>query len=198
MGLVKKTMLIVSIDSAIERLQRLQPQRKWWRRWARRAAVAILLRETAAGLEMLMIERAQRPGDPWSGHMAFPGGMQSGADRHSLAAAVRETAEEIGLELGRGAPVARLSEIYTPSHRGPRPIMITPYVFVLHDEPALTFNHEVAAALWVPLHFLADTRNRGDIRWRQLRLPCYDWQGRRIWGLSLQMIDELLKHLRIE
>ena len=191
-------MLIVSIENAVERLQRLQPQRKWWRRWARRAAVAILLRETSAGLEMLMIERAQRSGDPWSGHMAFPGGMQSGADRHSLAAAIRETREEVGLDLERGAPIARLSEISTPSHRGPRPMIITPYVFVLRDEPVLSFNHEVAAALWVPLHFLADARNRGDIRWRQLRLPCYDWEGRRIWGLSLQMIDELLKHLRIE
>jgi 8-oxo-dGTP pyrophosphatase MutT (NUDIX family) len=156
-----------------------------------------LLRERAAGLEILMIERAQRSGDPWSGHMAFPGGMQSGTDRHSLAAAVRETWEEIGLDLRTGAPIARLSEVYTPSHRGPRPMLITPYVFVLHDEPAFTFNHEVADALWVPLHFLADLSNRGDIRWRHLLLPCYMWQGRRIWGLSLQMLEELLNQLRV-
>lgn len=191
-------MLTISIDNAVERLQRLQPQRKWWRRWARRAAVAILLRERAGGLEMLMIERAHRPGDPWSGHMAFPGGMLSAHDRHSLAAAVRETHEEIGLDIGVATPIARLSEIVSPSHRGPRPLIITPYVFALHDEPTFTFNHrEVADALWVPLHFLNDAANRGSLRWRQLQLPCYDWQGRRIWGLSLQMIDELLSHLRI-
>jgi 8-oxo-dGTP pyrophosphatase MutT (NUDIX family) len=186
-----------SIDAAIERLRQLQPRRRWWRHWARRASVAILLREREAGLEVLMIERAQRAGDPWSGHMAFPGGMQSGADRHSLAAAVRETDEEIGLDLHTVVPIARLSEIYTPSHRGPRPMLITPYVFVLHDEPAFTFNHEVADALWVPLHFLADLSNRGDIRWRHLLLPCYLWQGRRIWGLSLQMLEELLNQLRV-
>lgn len=190
-------MLTVSIEHAIERLQRLQPERKWWRRWARRAAVAIVLRERGAGLEMLMIERAQRPGDPWSGHMAFPGGMLSALDRHSLAAAVRETREEIGLDIERPGPIARLSEISSPSHRGPRPLIITPYVFALHEEPAFTFNHEVADAIWVPLQFLGDDANRGSLRWRQLQLPCYDWQGRRIWGLSLQMIDELLSHLRM-
>lgn len=191
-------MLMLSIENAVERLQRLQPQRKWWRRWARRAAVAILLREGPAGLEMLMIERAQRAGDPWSGHMAFPGGMLSALDRHSLAAAIRETGEEIGLDLGQHAPVARLSEISSPSHRGPRPMTITPYVFVLRDEPAFTLNHEVAAVLWVPLRFLGDAANRGAVRWRHLQLPCYDWEGRRIWGLSLQMIEELLSHLHIE
>lgn len=191
-------MLMISIEGAIERLQRMQPQRKWWRRWARRAAVAILLRESPAGLEMLMIERAQRKGDPWSGHMAFPGGMLSGLDRHSLAAAIRETHEEIGLDLRRDEPVARLSEISSPSHRGPRPMTITPYVFVVRDEPEFTFNHEVAAAVWVPLQFLGDATNRRAIRWRNLQLPCYDWEGRRIWGLSLQMIEELLSHLYIE
>lgn len=195
--LVENAMLMISIESAIERLQRLQPQRKWWRRWARRAAVAILLRERGDGLEMLMIERAHRPGDPWSGHMAFPGGMLSALDRHSLAAAARETHEEIGLDIGEWTPVARLSEISSPSHRGPRPLIITPYVFIVRDEPAFTFNHEVADALWVPLHFLNDAANRGVVRWRQLQLPCYDWEGRRIWGLSLQMIEELLSHLRM-
>lgn len=189
---------MISIEGAVERLQYLRPQRKWWRRWARRAAVAILLRERDGRLEMLMIERAHREGDPWSGHMAFPGGMLSALDRHSLAAAVRETREEIGLDIGNHAPVARLSEIASPSHRGPRPLIITPYVFALPGEPTFTFNHEVADALWVPLHFLDNAANRSFIRWRQLQLPCYDWQGRRIWGLSLQMIEELLGHLRIE
>lgn len=69
---------------------------------------------------------------------------------------------------------------------------------MVRDEPAFTFNHEVATALWVPLRFLSDTTNRSAIRWRHLQLPCYDWEGRRIWGLSLQMIEELLSHLHIE
>jgi hypothetical protein len=50
----------------------------------------------------------------------------------------------------------------------------------------------------VPLSFLVDQANREQMQWRQLRLPCYFWQGRRIWGLSLMMLDEMLQHLAIE
>src|SRR5690625_6874508 len=75
-------------------LQQRRAGRKWYRRWAPRAAVAMALREQAGSLSVLMIERASRVGDPWSGHMAFPGGMMERTDRDSLTTARRETAEE--------------------------------------------------------------------------------------------------------
>lgn len=193
-------MLVVSVEQLAARLQLLRPRRKWWRRWARRAAVALLLREGAAGLELLMIRRAERAGDRWSGHMGFPGGGVDGADRHSLAAAVRETWEEIGLDLTRHASVvARLSDIVSVPHHGQRrPLVISPYVFTLHSLPPLTPNAEVADVLWVPLRLFADPANRGSIEWRNLKLGCYRWQEQRIWGLSLAMIDELMRQLGVE
>src|SRR5437870_1501228 len=65
----------------------------------RRAAVAIVLRDGASGIEVLFIHRAEHPDDPWSGHMAFPGGRAEDGEPPVLTA-MRESAEEVGLDLG--------------------------------------------------------------------------------------------------
>lgn len=192
-------MYFSSLEQLARRLYELRARRKWWRRWARRSAVALLLREGTAGIELLMIRRAERAGDRWSGHMGFPGGGVHGDDRHSLAAAVRETLEEVGVDLAEhGRLVARLSDLVTVPHHGQRrPMVISPYIFIAHSLPPLTLNGEVAEVVWVPLRFFADHANRGSIEWRHLRLGCYTWRGQRIWGLSLAMIDEMMRHLGV-
>jgi 8-oxo-dGTP pyrophosphatase MutT (NUDIX family) len=193
--------VVETLEEARLRLQGWRARRKWWRALARKSAVAIPLREGADGLEILMIERAHREGDRWSGHMAFPGGMLHVLDRNSLAGAVRETHEEIGIDLGnRGVLLARLSDIGSPSHVGHRrPLVISPYVFGVRDEVEPALNHEVASVVWVPLTFLADYRNRDEMEWRHgrhsRRLSFYMYADKRIWGLSLRMIDELLARL---
>ena len=190
--------MIGTLEQAQTQLHRLRARRKWWRALARRSAVAIPLREGAEGLELLMIERAQREGDRWSGHMAFPGGMLHEDDANSLAGALRETREEIGIDLDRrGRLLTRLSDIGSHSHAGHRrPLVISPYVFAVEGEVMPRLNHEVASVLWVPLSFLADQRNRAMMDWqykmRNLRLPYYVYADKRIWGLSLRMIDEML------
>ena len=70
---------------------------------AARAAVALILREGARGLEILFIRRAEHPHDPWSGQMAFPGGRAEPGEEDLRATAVRETAEEIGVDLETAA-----------------------------------------------------------------------------------------------
>lgn len=191
----------MSLIEAQQRIERFRAQRKWYRRWARRAAVAMVLRERDGQLQTLMIERAIRAGDPWSGHMAFPGGMLERWDAHSLAAARRETLEEVGLDTSRDTRVlGRLSDRVSRSHRGRLPMIITPYVFALENRPALKINYEVADTLWVPLDFLAERENRQRMQWRHrgldLDLPCYFYCDRRIWGLSLMMLDELMAVLQ--
>jgi 8-oxo-dGTP pyrophosphatase MutT (NUDIX family) len=178
-------------------LQRRKPRKRWWRRWVKRCAVAIILRERDHRLEVLMIRRAEREGNPWSGHMAFPGGGMETDDQHSLAAAMRETEEEVGIELARcGHCIGRLSDIVSRTHQGRRPMVVTPYVFHLHVVPDIQMNHEVAEVVWVPLDFLADHGNREEMKHHfrgiNLTLPCYFYRKRCIWGLSLAMLDELL------
>ena len=89
-----------------------RPGRKWLKGLRKRAAVALILQLHAGELCVLMIRRAEHEGDPWSGHMAFPGGRLEAQDRNGLAAARRETEEEIGLHLGTGEPcIGRLSDL---------------------------------------------------------------------------------------
>ena len=187
----------LAVDDVIRVLEGFEPRFHPGGDSGRRAAVAALLRAGADSAELLFIHRAEDPRDPWSGHMAFPGGRVDASDRDPLAAAIRETVEEVGLDLeGHGRLVGRLSDV-TAVARGRRlGLVIQPFVFVVDRAPELRLNHEVQQAVWVPLSFLADTANRSTLQWRygdvEVPLPCYRYEGHVIWGLTFGMVDELL------
>ncbi len=152
-------------------------------------------------MRILMIKRAECDGDPWSGHMAFPGGQMDSVDRHGFDVAVRETEEEIGLSLGAADPcIGRLSEIMTHPQIKKRPMIVSPYIFRLDREVNFTLNYEVAEVVWVPLAYLLERKNREKMTWNrngmEIPLPCYRYEGRQIWGLSLMMLDEFLGLLK--
>ena len=73
------------------------------------AAVAVILAPDPDAL--LLIRRAERAGDPWSGHMALPGGRQEPTEPDLFTTAVRETAEEVGLTLGRRNLIGALDDV---------------------------------------------------------------------------------------
>lgn len=120
----------------------------------RRAAVALVLHDVEEGPEMLFIERAEREGDPWSGHMAFPGGRVDARDAGDpQTAAERETREEVGLDLVDAARLGRLGDLSGhPTHE--HPLVISAFVYAIATRRPLTLNHEVRAALWVPVRAL--------------------------------------------
>jgi 8-oxo-dGTP pyrophosphatase MutT (NUDIX family) len=163
----------------------------------KRSAVAMILQLHEGQLHILMIKRAEREGDPWSGHMAFPGGRMDPGDANGFAVAIRETEEEIGLTLeSEDLCIGRLSEINARPQRGAFGMAVSPFVFRLDRDVSFAPNYEVAEVVWVPLEFLLDPDNREQMSWkykgRKLPLPCYMFEGRRIWGLSLMMLDELM------
>jgi 8-oxo-dGTP pyrophosphatase MutT (NUDIX family) len=183
-------------------LNKHRPRKRALRLVLKRSAIAMILRKSGHETEVLMIKRAESEGDPWSGHMAFPGGRMEPGDRHGLDIARRETEEEIGLTLGKADPcIGRLSDIMTHPQLKRRPMIVSPYVFRLDREVRFTPNYEVAEVIWVPLAFLMQRSNRQKMHWRRggvdLPLPCYHYQGRTIWGLSLMMLDELLDLLHL-
>lgn len=188
---------VALLQLAEDRLAQHRARRQWLRPIMRRAAVALILKVFEGELHVLMIRRAERPGDPWSGQMAFPGGRLEPRDAHGFACACRETEEEIGVRLGDDdACLGRLSELNARPGRLRRGLAITPFVFRVERPLDVVPNHEVAEVVWVPLEFLLDTDNRSSMRWerdgRSLEMPCYHFGGRRIWGLSLKMLDELM------
>jgi 8-oxo-dGTP pyrophosphatase MutT (NUDIX family) len=161
------------------------------------AAVAAVVRQARDGVEMLFIHRAEDPKDPWSGHMAFPGGRVEERDADSLAAAMRETREEVDLDLEEyGVFLGRLSDVAAVGRGRPMSLVVEPYVFCIEDRPLLDPNHEVEEVVWVPLDFLLDRSNRSTIPWQHgevsVSLPCYRYQHHVIWGLTFGMVDELL------
>jgi 8-oxo-dGTP pyrophosphatase MutT (NUDIX family) len=173
------------------------PDKKMLRRLMKRSAVAMILQVREGELHILMIKRAEREGDPWSGHMAFPGGRMDSADAHGYAVAVRETEEEVGLFLGEEDQcIGRLSDLHARPHRGPFGLAVSPFVFRLDREVTFTPNYEVAEVIWVPLAFLLDEDNQQELVWTyrgvQVPMPCYWYKGRCIWGLSLMMLGELM------
>lgn len=179
-------------------LKPLRPRKLPFRRRVARAAVALIHRRSGDGeLELLFIQRAVREGDPWSGHMAFPGGRLESGDTSSRNTAMRETLEETGLDLFRyGRHRARLSDLLTRQHNRWRPMVVTPHVFEWGGPEALDLNHEVEGRVWIPLSYLADPANQSTLTWStrfgELEMPCCRYRGYCIWGLSYSMLQEFL------
>lgn len=165
------------------------------------SAVAVVLRESprSGRIEVLLVRRAERAGDPWSGHMAFPGGRRQPEDRDLRATAERELAEETGLdvrELGARLP-SGLGDLVTRAHERPVPMLVRPFLFRIAGRPTWRLGAEVSEAVWVPLDFFARAANRVSMGWRfagvDWRVPSYVYARRRVWGLTLMVLDELVR-----
>lgn len=174
-----------------------RPLRMPGRRVVRRAAVAAVFGQHDGDLCALLIKRAQRAGDPWSGHMALPGGRLDSVDSHAEAAARRETQEETGLRLEADDCIGRLSDRLTRAHSKPVPMVVSAFAYACPQNAGeIALNHEVDAALWVPLAYLAAPEHRERMRWKigpvRMHLPCCDYRGYRIWGLTLMLLDEVV------
>lgn len=164
-----------------------------------RAAVAMVLAPADEGARLLLIKRAEHPRDPWSGHMAFPGGRRDPGDADLVRTAIRETREEVGLDLDRhGSLVARLDDLTAVAGGRNLDMVISPFLFVVEREhPTRIDSTEVAAALWVPLQVFRDERHHGSIRFERdggrMEFPAFHYGEHRVWGLTYRMIRGFLE-----
>ena len=164
----------------------------------KRAAVALVLRESASGPEALFIERAKHPGDPWSGHMAFPGGRVDAGDENARAAAERETREEVGVDLAPAELLGRLDDL-EGRHAGRRSGLVISAFVYHHPAPGpLRPNHEVETALWVSLPSLRDPFRHVD---HAIHDDLRPFPGIRVgeadphvvWGLTYRFVELFLE-----
>lgn len=164
----------------------------------RHAAVAFILRERAdGGAESLFIKRSERDDDPWSGHMAFPGGRRDPGDESLEATARRETLEEVGLELDSGQCFGRLHDIYGGRLHSYK-MSVSPFLFHTTEGHELTFNDgEVADAVWVPLSILSDPAQIREYIFHldphRRPFPSFHYNDYVIWGLTFRIIANFLE-----
>ena len=167
----------------------------------RRAAVAMVLRpagDDGPGVEVLFIERAEFAGDPWSGHMAFPGGRVERNDDDARAAAERETLEEVGSTRAGAGPLGQLDDL-RGRHAGREiPMVISAFVYRVSDPAPLEPNYEVRSAFWFPLDALLEPARRDRYEIRGLEFPgILVGEPRRhvVWGLTYRFVESFFERL---
>ena len=159
------------------------------------AAVAVIVVPDPDAL--LLIRRAQRDGDPWSGHMALPGGRRQVEDPDLVATAIRETSEEVGVALTATNLVGALDDVAPRTPVLP-PIAVRPFVFSLPARPELVPNAEVAAVEWITLDSL---QAPGARRMVEVAVaggsrvtPAYVTPGGVVWGMTERILSLLFGH----
>ena len=161
-----------------------------------RAAVALIVAPDPDAI--LLILRAERPGDPWSGQMGLPGGRSSPADRDLLETAIRETREEVGVSLTPDDLLGTLDDVAPRSTRLP-PLMVRPFLFALPGRPLVTPNSEVAEHLWVDWEALTHpesyrpfpVRLGGLVR----EFAAYHVSPVPVWGMTERILAPLVESL---
>jgi 8-oxo-dGTP pyrophosphatase MutT (NUDIX family) len=163
------------------------------------AAVTMILREYRREVQVLIIKRSEREGDPWSGHLALPGGRAEACDADLMATAARETYEEIGVDLHHGGRfVGKLSNIDTRNPLLPH-LEITPFVALAPAELSLQLNTEVASVFWVSLDRLKSEDAWIEYKFKHddliLKRPAYASEGGPIWGITERILTSFLSLL---
>ena len=163
----------------------------------RRAAVAVVFRDGSSGPEVLFIERSRQEGDPWSGHMAFPGGRVDPGDRDTRQAAERETEEEVSLSLSSARYLGQLDDL-EGRHVGPRAHMvISAHVYHHPDPTPVVLNREVEQAIWFPVSGFLDPKRHVEFEVANgdrfpgilVGIP----ERHVVWGLTYRFIEVLMR-----
>jgi 8-oxo-dGTP pyrophosphatase MutT (NUDIX family) len=163
----------------------------------REAAVALIFRGGEDGSpELLFIKRAEYPGDPWSGQIAFPGGREESGDASLLETAIRETREETGIDLAHEGQILGLLDDFSPRTVRLPAIVVRPYVAVLDRRAPLDLSPEVALAFWIPFGSLTQTESwREDTvfaRGIQINARVFHHEQHVIWGMTERILAQLL------
>lgn len=162
----------------------------------RHGSVAMILREDEGEVQVLFIERAERQGDLWSGHIAFPGGTVEPEDESPRRGAERETMEEIGLELGSARYLGRLDDLTAAM----LPVLVSGFVYRIDRPGEFVLSEEIRQTFWRPLSHLIDQANHTEHRLHydgaERTHPAIDLLGPGrpvLWGLTYRFVAQMLE-----
>ncbi|MDG6928656.1 MAG: CoA pyrophosphatase [Nitrososphaerota archaeon] len=157
------------------------------------AAVLVLLRANTGACETLLVRRAMKSDDPWSGQVAFPGGRYRSGDETLARTACREFAEETNADACSVSDVLGYMEPLTPSSFPS--LRVYPFVGLLREELRPSPSAEIVEAFWMPLEGLVVKDAEVSMRGTTMTRPACTFGGRTIWGLTLRILEELARTL---
>jgi 8-oxo-dGTP pyrophosphatase MutT (NUDIX family) len=186
----------ITLDSLKERVSSYHPIHLPAPDIPQAAVAVVIVPSPKSDLELLFIRRAELESDPWSGHIAFPGGRRHSADLDLRETAIRETEEEVGLRLPLTSLLTELDDVRPRSPALP-PLLIRPHLFAVEERPVLTLSDEVADALWIQLSRLRQSRGNAfiEIRGRRLSEPAFLVGESVIWGLTERILSQFINLL---
>lgn len=167
----------------------------------RLAAIALVLRPSELGEpELLMIKRAEAEHDPWSGHIACPGGRMEPGDHDLEQTAVRETWEETGIDLARDGRVLGALDDMSPRTPSLPPLVIRPFVAAVKPDVTIVESPEVAEVFWVPLAAIRESAawGRGLVPIRNVgerEVDVFRHGDYTVWGLTHRALTQFLELL---
>lgn len=161
-----------------------------------RASVAMILNQGCNDLEILFIQRAAHDTDPWSGHIAFPGGKLEKGELECQAAR-RETYEEIGIDLEQARYLGRLSDIIGAN----LPVRVSCCLFVVDRTLCNPVpNEEVRELFWVSLADLSDPgrHQQSSVAFDERRhqvpsIRLTDDNKPVLWGITYRLVMQFLR-----
>ena len=167
----------------------------------RQAVVTMLLRGEEEAVEVLLMRRIEHPADPWSGQISLPGGHVDPEDENLFASALRETREEVQLDLARSGRWLCCLPTVSASRLGlPIPLAISPFVFLCIGDEHPSPGPEAQEVFWFPLGRAAagelDAEHRVEFDGALRRMPGWRHEDRLVWGLTHRMLGTLLERLR--
>jgi 8-oxo-dGTP pyrophosphatase MutT (NUDIX family) len=171
---------------------RLYQQEAWRKKNPRSGAVMLLFVPRAAGLHVLLTERHADLKDH-AGELSLPGGRVEPDDASLQAAALRETAEEVGLPAEAVEVWGRLDGVYVP----PSNFLVSPFTGLVLDASALRAQpEEVRTMVEIPLPTLFDVQAVGRMKDHMERdIDYYGWQEHRVWGATARILNNLCEAL---
>ena len=163
------------------------------------AAIAIILRDGEHCTEFLMMQRAHHEDDPWSGQMAFPGGKVELNDTSKKATAIRETQEEVSIQLTEQNYIGQLDDFYGMKVNNKNNAHVSCFVFKIKPSVIAKGNHEVADLIWLPMSYLQNPKHAYEYYHphdSSVQMPAVlinESKAQILWGLSLRMLTKLYK-----
>lgn len=169
--------------------QRLRPEDVSLPEAGRAAAVALVLRDIGQP-EVLLIQRVEREGDPWSGQIALPGGMHSPTDRSLSETARREALEEVALDVTETCGL--LGQLSAVRPRNVPTLTVFPFVYGLRREAALRPGDEVEEIFWSALERIraSEAVRSVAVRGHPLQVPAFLHGEKVIWGLTHRILTD--------